>query len=793
MANEVAKSDQRTFTVYGTGNASTDNSRVASIIAKANATGAKCTIRFDGRGSNNEVNITSLHTILVPANLECVGQTFVVRGYNSGIMYNNPIQPWNLSIKGTMAARTAGAYEIGTLSIDADLNPLDYVAIWADNNLTTTTPHNSSQPSRPMEVHRLERKVIAAGGAATNSWIIQDLLDDDFTTSPQVAKITTMLQGIRLKNFRMKVATGAYNGEGIGNGLTFNACDDVLLEDCVFGPYSPGAIGFDFCMNVRRVNCKFGYVENANTQLQFSTYGIVDSTCNRTETLRCKFGTLSHGMTTGGRDRTINQYALAITATGGTYTLTANGSPTSSLAFNASSSAIQAALVAVGAVGAGNATVTGSAGSYTITFTGAAASPATLTVATGSLTGGSATVTPTAITYRYGGPKLQVIDGNDFQGVGYQVTSTGNYAGLPQLDFHTEGRRAKVRNNTFTLQLVPGGSGVCLNARCRDLEVTDNTFHCGLGGYPWQIRGANQTYERNRVFGGLTIIQDSYGTQPNIDKLKIRGNLFVNMQGGCIKITTGTDVDIDENTFFMCSGTQVNSPFMPKALIYVASLTDSSSKIRVRKNTMPKGPNDFAFYASDLVPGQLEVYEGNVCTGYGGASIGIARKRVASDPSGAVDTLIDEAFEWEAEFGHLNGQQKLIYVKEAAHGLTAGDVDSPIISTHDVYDDTVAGSTIVGWLVDVASDDWYILAPPGATIEIPPGTIQGTYSTGSGRDLSWDASVSGGKLVVTKPGDSAADAPTFRVNYYSATLLQITLPIAGTGGGGTFEWAAIEW
>lgn len=55
--------------------------------------------------------------------------------------------------------------------------------------------------------------------------------------------------------------------------------------------------------------------------------------------------------------------------TGGTFTLTVEGQTTTGIAYNATASAVQAALVALSTVGAGNATVTGVAGGpYTVQF-----------------------------------------------------------------------------------------------------------------------------------------------------------------------------------------------------------------------------------------------------------------------------------------------------------------------------------------------------------------------------------------------------------------------------------------
>ncbi len=58
--------------------------------------------------------------------------------------------------------------------------------------------------------------------------------------------------------------------------------------------------------------------------------------------------------------------------TGGSFTLTFNGATTAAIAFNAAAADVQSALEALGTIGAGGVSVTGSAGGpYTVTFVGA--------------------------------------------------------------------------------------------------------------------------------------------------------------------------------------------------------------------------------------------------------------------------------------------------------------------------------------------------------------------------------------------------------------------------------------
>lgn len=86
--------------------------------------------------------------------------------------------------------------------------------------------------------------------------------------------------------------------------------------------------------------------------------------------------------------------------TGGTFSLTFKDQTTPALAFNATASAVQTALQALSTVGAGNATVAGSAGGpYTVTFAGALANTDVETIdPVGSFTGGTSPAIATAVT-----------------------------------------------------------------------------------------------------------------------------------------------------------------------------------------------------------------------------------------------------------------------------------------------------------------------------------------------------------------------------------------------------------
>jgi hypothetical protein len=120
--------------------------------------------------------------------------------------------------------------------------------------------------------------------------------------------------------------------------------------------------------------------------------------------------------------------------TGGTFTLTFGGQTTSALAYNATAAQVQAALVALSSIGAGNVTVTGAAGGpYTVTFVGVFAGLAqALMTHTDSLTGGtSPSVTVAAATGTATSPLYRELTGPNFTAPGgvhvaIKVSKTAN-------------------------------------------------------------------------------------------------------------------------------------------------------------------------------------------------------------------------------------------------------------------------------------------------------------------------------------------------------------------------------
>jgi hypothetical protein len=116
---------------------------------------------------------------------------------------------------------------------------------------------------------------------------------------------------------------------------------------------------------------------------------------------------------TGSSTNEVQTVTITGAPTGGTFVLDFGGQPTTDLAFNASTAAVQSALQALSTVGAGNATVTGTAGSsYVVTFAGAlAANNVAQMTAVGNFTGGtSPTISVATTTGGAAGSVLSITD-----------------------------------------------------------------------------------------------------------------------------------------------------------------------------------------------------------------------------------------------------------------------------------------------------------------------------------------------------------------------------------------------
>lgn len=705
------------FVAYSSGNAAEDNTRLARAVTLAKLWGDGATIYLDTVRSKGTYHYTTAHYLAQNAiNLDATPSTRLIRNNsNASIMWGTSngtvLNPWDMTT-GNVNATTSGASQIDAPAIT--LADGDWVLLYSDNTPSDYTPHSLS-PNRPMrvcELHQVNRRLIAGTpGVNTTSWMLQKPTYDTMNSGQKIAKLP-VIYGVKISNLQIEMLPGQTPA---GSALALIGCIDFEMTDIRLGDKqgkcNPGEISTIYCKG-RQVRCKCADHENPNVS-QDSYYGFVDSICSQMVRVECEFGSLRHGFTTGGRERTVD-----------------------------------------------------------------------------------------GTTYRYGGALDGVFDNCTWYGAPQQRTSDSAFLSAPQWSDHSECSRYTVKNSRFYLPYW----NAAFNIRGRDITFINNEIISATSGNVGYVRAARFSFINNRIKGGFRIEVSNGGTQANVDDVVFRGNTWRDTYGCVLAIFTGNNIDISDNHFFKCGAGVAGSPFSPKCIIYIRSLTDSNAKIRINGNTAPKYNNDYFVYTSGLGESQLASFSGNKgLETYTRCGLGFARHRIAIggvyDPTdttpsnyvGGIGQPIAAVPQWEIKYAVANGRDKFKYVKKQAHGLTAADVDCPITTGCQVYDHTLPDQVLDGWLGEVMNEDWFILFPSQSTFEVDDTILGETYSPETQtRALWWNGTTR--KLMATPPNDNALDARTIvRVNAMDSGKIHLTfdyLPdsaISGGGGGSTLR------
>ena len=704
------------FVAYASGNPAKDNTRLANAITKAKAWGNGATVFLDTSRTQGLFYYTGFHNIgEYEISLDATPNTRLRRYSSSAlIQWGDDYYPWNMTT-GNVDALTAGSSQINNPAI-AGLAAGDWVILYSDNTPADSTPHSLSpnQPMRVCELHRINRAILENSGGTgvpVNKWYLDKPTYDAMTTNPKITKLPAKY-GIRIRNIQIEMEPGQIPS---GQCLALCGCIDFTLENVTLGTkkgtLNPGQVTFLFSSG-RCINCWVGDHENPNRD-QESLYGFVDICCNGIIREKCKFGSVRHGTTTGGRERTVS-----------------------------------------------------------------------------------------GTTYRYGGS----LDGEYDNCVwGSPVkqklnSGTGETTGIESsalCDFHSEAARYVIKNSTFYIPAFQLGFLI----RSRDITFDGNTFICHTQGEPGLVYASDFTFKNNTIKGGFVIRIKNSGTQANVDRCRIMNNIWQDTYGCTIYIETGTNHEITGNKWYNCGAGQAAdaNQFAPKCLIYIKSLTNGSSKINISGNHAPRYSQDYFVYASGLDWTQITLDVNTGLNTYVRCSMGLARKRIKIgsiyDPSdteptnytGNVGTTIAATPMLEMLYASKNGHGKYKYMNKLAHGLTETEIDKPITTMCQVFDNTLPDQEIDGWCCDIIDEDWFILYPPGTVFETPDTIIQGTYSPETMTRNLW-FKTSAGKLTPDEPEDNAVDVePIVRVNARTGGIVSLTLArfiTNATGGGG---------
>lgn len=187
-----------------------------------------------------------------------------------------------------------------------------------------------------------------------------------------------------------------------------------------------------------------------------------------------------------------NKWPITMTGTGGTYTVTINGSTSASIAYNDSIGTIQTKLEGISGVGSGNVLAGGTPGFYYITMAGTLSVPTNTISVSSSLTGGTVTI-GTDIRGRQRSAELHRVEydkGSDYVLDGFVVDPLTTSAQLAKIGM--------LRNSGFR-NLTIGSTGVtdanfndhinylsvqrCLGFVMEDVRVDET----GAGGTIFQL------------------------------------------------------------------------------------------------------------------------------------------------------------------------------------------------------------------------------------------------------------------------------------------------------------------
>lgn len=765
--------------LHGVGNAAVDTPRLQAAVTAANAAGLPVTFEFSG-----SLHLNAVVTITAPVSMRFLpGAELVRTRFDSQIRYGASPTPW-LTRTNTVTENSAKS-NLPSLSstlrsTTLTLAPGDLVVVWSDSSIGAPdlTPQAGYEVRYiPMELHRIERQV----SSTTDTWTFADFIDDGMLLNPFIAKLTS-IRGVRIEGLRArKLPSGQFAaGESAsGNFLEFNACEDIELYDCAFMHPSPGALGYRFCYNVRTVGCRLGALESPNTEMD-TIYGLVESICNRTNTVNCTFDTVRHAYTTGSL-QTSYTWAAGQVVVAGDYRLVSTR--------------------------AWRATGAGTTGSTAPSYSSQAIGD---TVSDGAVTWEYRGTSSTAGLYLYGTNRNFRVAGCAASYNGPQ--SGSSWDGMAIYDTHADGLRGIFENNTAVIPA--GGSGIAdnvgFNIRGRKITVRANNVQAHSSVRPVAIHGPGAVVADNVFHGGFRcVVSNGSGMNPDVANIRFTGNKFVNFLGPGVHVQAGTGIEISNNDFSNVGYLYTTTPRIPSLAVYVETLATNGT-CRVIGNKMPRDANRMGVGIASGIAASQMVVAGNVVPGYGpynqglrqpiwysGETVTAGAVRWASgreyraltggtvqattpthtNSAGTGTTPVNWAYirdvplstivELEMRYLDQNGFGKYLVLHAAGHGRSAADRHKPLDTAWEPWDDADNTSVYSGYvLLDVITEDHLLVARAGDVLELPGDAIHGSYSiAANGRSIYWDLSL--GKFIASAA--TAGNSPIFYVSNFSGS------------------------
>lgn len=763
-----------------------------AFILKVTATGGNYTLTFNGSTTGNILFSANAATILAALNaVPALNGKFTVTG--SGTTFNfTPTYSGGLA--GTVITGSATSVSLtgGTVTLTQTIPTVGHwYAFWSDTNVTDATYHQADTPVRTCELHRIGRQVIEAraftvkvnatsgnytvtingqttGNISATATLSQ--IQSAVSAVPALSGNITVTQGSQSNWFVFTATPGGTYG-GIHNSmfytnvslsgggatpvtvetsLVMNA-SKWLIDDTVYDPMVAGQSYFAEIPTIHNVRIKDINCRAISTAVTPGTFFHLNG-CVNFEMKNIRMG---------DEDWRFNPGEITTMFSSGTQTD-----------------------VIVGDHGNPNVTMETYYGIVDVCINRIVRTNVKFGAVRHGYTTAARARTLVGVTYRYG-MNLNAVFEKCFFGCNPKyVATTATQESSACFDTHSESARVLLSNCQWVIP--PNQVGAII--RSRDVTILNPIMHAADSAFPVVVYAKNFTMKGGVIDGGFYSRVSNSGTQPNVDNAKFIDVTWRNCGYTCLMFETGTDHRLDSCSFVDFGGGIVGSPWCPSAPVYVKSLTNgTTARLTVVNCTAPKSGNATAFlYPGPTITTPQLLYENNTTPGYSGAgNIGIARltNAHAGEVGTSPNSIIAPTIEWEMLYGDRNGKPKYQYVQQSNHVLTTTELNKPITSLHEVYDDT-SEDLVTGWLVDVpyygvaggGSGGWYILAPQGMTINAPKSLVSNTYNVSSeSRELWWDASAS--SLVATRPNDSHPNAtPLAYALAYSANVFQFTVP-----------------
>jgi hypothetical protein len=542
--------------------------------------------------------------------------------------------------RGAMSAAMTARDSVGS-SVAVSLAKGDRVMIWSDDDIASGA-HDDGGKQRPGELHRVE--YVSGSDFYLDNWIV-----DAMSLNMKIAKIQ-MQKGCGFADLQF-----GYEGPPLAsriggyNYIDVRYCQDFVMENIRVDENGVGTLVIHACDRPRFINYSADYMNWA------SDYGVQDMVNRDLVMHDCHWRFMRHLHTTSGVYDPSKMWAVTITGTGGTWSLTYGGQTTANINHNDNAATVQARLSALSNVPDDELVVTGTPSRFIITAVGSlrASSTSLMTLNRGNLTGEPGP-SPSKIENicRYGNSRSSKIRYCKTSLAGDAGTTIAYGFALHHEGYEVEYDHCEVEIGGSTNPST-GLSHVGFESRARktiwkDCTVKGATHYDSpsvlrINANGWEIRSSDCEMHRckaENVYRGIQVAGDFYGRAT--DRLLVDGFIADRCTGNGLNSSTA-----DTGYGVFDEITVKNSTF--KNCCEFVGASDQGADIRVTRGTghrfyfnqLIRDTNRYSFSFEALTAANMEIL-GNICRNY--ANFGTNRlgiRGVTGDPHLAVEASAD--------------------------------------------------------------------------------------------------------------------------------------------------------